>query len=53
MQTSPAGLREIGIQQEYSLPYEHQQARVAENTNQVIIDKAHTMINSSGLGPLV
>jgi hypothetical protein len=39
-------LREVGIQQEYSLPYEHEQAGVAENTNQVIIDKAHTMINS-------
>jgi hypothetical protein len=42
-------LREIGIQQEYSLPYEHEQAGVAENMNWVIIDKAHTMINLSGL----
>jgi hypothetical protein len=43
-------LREMGIQQEYSLPYEHEQAGVAENTNRVIIDKACTMINLSGLG---
>jgi hypothetical protein len=43
-------LQEMGIQQEYSLPYEHEQAGLAENTNRVIIDKARTMINSSGLG---
>jgi hypothetical protein len=42
-------LREIGIQQECSLPYEHEQVGVAENTNRVIIDKARTMINLSGL----
>jgi hypothetical protein len=42
-------VREIGIQQEYSLLYEHEQAGVAENTNRVIIDKARTMMNSSGL----
>jgi hypothetical protein len=41
-------LQEMGIQQEYSLPYEHEQAGVEENTNWVIIDKAHTMINLSG-----
>jgi hypothetical protein len=46
---SAAKLREIGIQQEYSLPYEHEQAGVAENTNWVIIDKACTMINLLGL----
>jgi hypothetical protein len=40
----------MGIQQEYSLTYEHEQLGVAENTNRVIIDKARTMINLSGLG---
>jgi len=43
------GLKLLGVQQELTLPYEHEQAGVAENTNRVIFDKARTMLNSSGL----
>jgi hypothetical protein len=36
----------MGIEHELTIPYEHEQAGLAENTNCVIIDKARTMLIS-------
>jgi hypothetical protein len=36
----------MGIEHELTIPYEHEQAGLAENTNHVIIDKARTMLIS-------
>jgi carbamate kinase len=43
----------MGIEHELTIPYEHEQAGLAESTNRVIIDKARTMLIFKGNGPKV
>ena len=42
-------IRQMGIAHEFTLPYEHEQAGTAENTNRVIVDKARTILLSSNM----
>jgi hypothetical protein len=45
----PAKLKQLGISQEFTLHYEHEQAGIAENTNRTIMDKARTMLHASAM----
>jgi hypothetical protein len=45
----PAKLKQLGISQEFTLHYEHEQAGIAENTNRTIMDKVRTMLHASAM----
>ena len=46
----PEKMKQLGIEQEFTVPYEHEQAGMAESTNRIIVDKARTMLLACGLG---
>jgi hypothetical protein len=44
-----AKLKQLGISQEFTLCYEHEQAGIAENTSCTIMEKARTMLHASDM----
>ena len=44
-----AKLKELGIEQQTSIEYEHEQNGSAERTNRILMDKARSILLDSGL----